>query len=127
MAVRAELEAAPVELSVPVALPSGPVAPCRPRGGIGPGRLPPELAGLTWAETVAEGLSVGLVVERDRGRLLGSAVLAIRGPGRFALAEEADQAGQIAAWAQVLASLGEGDKISRLVWVERADPEHLAP
>ncbi|MGH9063181.1 MAG: SCO6880 family protein, partial [Acidimicrobiales bacterium] len=36
-------------------------------------------------------------------------------------------AAQIAAWAQVLASLGEGDKISRLVWVERADPEHLAP
>jgi hypothetical protein len=105
----------------------------REGGGRSPGRrrqtahreqLPPELGRLTWSAMPFDGAEAGLVVERVGKRRLLTAVLSVSGGDRFVFSGPDEQAAQIAAWGEVLASMAaEGSGLRRLQWVERATPQ----
>ena len=87
-------------------------------------QLPPELGRLSWSAVPFDGAEAGLVVERAGKRKLLTAVLSVSGGDRFVFSGPDEQAAQIAAWGEVLASMAtEGSGLRRLQWVERATPQ----
>ena len=92
-------------------------------GGWAGATLPPELEGLRFGEVCVDGLRVGVAVEGRRAGRRATAVLALRGPEGFGLAEAEEQAAHVAGWARVLSALGvDGKDLLRLCWVARAEP-----
>ncbi len=88
-----------------------------------PGRATGALAGLSVSEVCFGGRRLGMVWDSSGGRL--TAVIALASSPAL-LGERADRSRLADAWAATLASAaGEGSKMARLQWIQRAMPASL--